>query len=374
MGKNRKRSSSSPSQSSYSSSSDSSHARSKSYREKKGDNVPEEVITDTTMQKQNNDGDGVNSAGSCEIGKEVDKKNVVDDNHVEDAKAVSDSRGRSRKRSSKHSKDRSMSSNSSDSYDKRRKHRHRKHSRSKDRKRHRRKKYSSSSSDESEDSSSSDYSRAHKHHRRKRKRKHRHDRHQSDEEESRKQHRKRRKDRSKHRDDKNGSHKVSASCTETFGKYGIIRESDFYSQRRNFDAWMAEVKQIPSFTGPKYELMEYFKEFKEDYNTATLPDKKYYNYDQWEMDEYNKQKALAENKGGGMISDEARHLQEMKLRREEKDKKEQDIVFGAMSKDKIEEMKGQTRLKREMEVAFRMGDQDKVKRLQRRLEPDEKKY
>ena len=119
--------------------------------------------------------------------------------------------------------------------------------------------------------------------------------------------------------------------------------------------------------------MEYFKEFCEDYNTATLPHSKYYNYDQWEMEEYNKQKELAEHKGGGATSDEARHLQDRMRMREEKLKKEHEMILGGMSREKVEEMKNQARLKREMEVAFRMGDQEKVKRLQRRLEPDEKR-
>ena len=36
---------------------------------------------------------------------------------------------------------------------------------------------------------------------------------------------------------------------------------------------------------PKREQLEYFSEFCEDYNTATMPHKKYYNYEEWEMQE-----------------------------------------------------------------------------------------
>ena len=34
--------------------------------------------------------------------------------------------------------------------------------------------------------------------------------------------------------------------------------------------------------------MEYFKCFVEDYNTATMPHKKYYDYNKWEMKEYQR--------------------------------------------------------------------------------------
>ena len=44
---------------------------------------------------------------------------------------------------------------------------------------------------------------------------------------------------------------------------------------QEFEAWLREVKKIANFNGPKYELKNLFKEFAEDYNTVTLPHKKY---------------------------------------------------------------------------------------------------
>ena len=37
---------------------------------------------------------------------------------------------------------------------------------------------------------------------------------------------------------------------------------------------MKEVKKIPDFNGPKWELMNYFGEYCEDFNTCTLPNEK----------------------------------------------------------------------------------------------------
>ena len=46
------------------------------------------------------------------------------------------------------------------------------------------------------------------------------------------------------------------------------------------------------------KVMTYFKDFIEDYNTATMPHEKYYNYEAWEMNEYRKEQLNKINKTG----------------------------------------------------------------------------
>jgi hypothetical protein len=54
---------------------------------------------------------------------------------------------------------------------------------------------------------------------------------------------------------------------------------------------MIEVKKQPEILGQgKREVMKWFKAYVEDFNTATLPHEKYYNFDAWEMKEYHQQK------------------------------------------------------------------------------------
>ena len=48
--------------------------------------------------------------------------------------------------------------------------------------------------------------------------------------------------------------------------------------------------------------MTYFKDFIEDYNTATMPHEKYYNYEVWEMNEYRKAQLNKINKTGAIIN------------------------------------------------------------------------
>jgi len=126
--------------------------------------------------------------------------------------------------------------------------------------------------------------------------------------------------------------------------------------------------------------MEYFKEYAEDYNTATMPHMKYYDYEKWEMEEYAKKKreveeaAAAKDGGGGggnVALDELRHREEMAERAKRRRIEEARVMQFGMTAEKKEEMKHQARLRHEMAVAYKTGDEETRKRLQRRLEPEE---
>ena len=207
------------------------------------------------------------------------------------------------------------------------------------------------------------------------------------------------------RKSKIGDKTVDQGGSNAFGKFGIVKESDFHSStkiKRSFEVWLAEVKGIPqgsnmvssyvmkisyievcsfslkkyliisfNLTKAKWETTEYFKEFAEDFNTATMPHEKFYDYDKWEMEEYNRRKNHANSKKGA-VSDEFKHLEEIRQKAIEKQRQDLDMIKSGMSRDKILDMKNQARMKAEMVCAYRMGDDQKRKRLQRRLEPDEK--
>lgn len=163
----------------------------------------------------------------------------------------------------------------------------------------------------------------------------------------------------------------------SFGRYGLIKELDYYqntSVRRSFEMWLSEVKGIPHGTNLcKNENINYFKDYAEDFNTATLPHKKFYDYNKWELKEYErkKQKAIEKN---GVVSNEFLYREEMRNKDEENKKKKMNIIRGAMNNEKIEEMKKQAALKVEMMNAYKVGDEERRKKLQKRLEPEEKRW
>ena len=65
-------------------------------------------------------------------------------------------------------------------------------------------------------------------------------------------------------------------ASDQYGKYGIIRESDLGSKISEFQQWATEVKKVNIEALAKWEEKELFAEFMEDYNTGTLPHRKYY--------------------------------------------------------------------------------------------------
>ena len=52
-------------------------------------------------------------------------------------------------------------------------------------------------------------------------------------------------------------------------------ESDMFNKQQEFYLWLQEVKQTNPETLPRFEMKKMFDTFAEDYNTVTLPHKKY---------------------------------------------------------------------------------------------------
>lgn len=147
------------------------------------------------------------------------------------------------------------------------------------------------------------------------------------------------------------------------------------AKQQSFQAWLAEVKGIPSFTGPKWELQNYFAEYAEDYNTCTLPHKKYYDYDAWEMQEYNKQKEHQQSQmssSNAMLADEAKHRADVHQRDQAKREAELQLLRATMNSEKIAGMKHQQELQAELRHAFKMGDKERVARIKQKLDPNER--
>jgi hypothetical protein len=66
---------------------------------------------------------------------------------------------------------------------------------------------------------------------------------------------------------------------------------DRYHKQQEFYAWLREVKEVDPENQPPKELEDLFSDFAEDFNTVTLPDKKYYNLEGWEAKQMKKRKA-----------------------------------------------------------------------------------
>lgn len=96
-----------------------------------------------------------------------------------------------------------------------------------------------------------------------------------------------------------------------YGKYGILMESDMFNKQQEFYLWLQEVKQVNPEVLPRFEMKKMFDSFAEDYNTVTLPHKKFYDLEKWETKQREKGriKALKKSKKQqvSIESDELQH-------------------------------------------------------------------
>eukprot|EP01023_Acetabularia_acetabulum_P026339 TRINITY_DN2505_c0_g1_i5.p1 TRINITY_DN2505_c0_g1~~TRINITY_DN2505_c0_g1_i5.p1 ORF type:complete len:442 (+),score=131.62 TRINITY_DN2505_c0_g1_i5:2317-3642(+) len=173
-----------------------------------------------------------------------------------------------------------------------------------------------------------------------------------------------------------------------FGKYGIIRETDIFSKKSEFTLWALEEKNTDVESMPKFEEKELFREYMEDYNTGTLPHKKYYDLELYERNLHDMRSkeggsGSAAAAGSGQGADE----REKMLFNDEEERRREKLMERAIQKqerlreaynelkytDKARDMREQQMLRMQMSLAYRTGDMNKAQKLAERLRPDDLK-
>eukprot|EP00771_Trimastix_marina_P004245 gnl/Trimastix_PCT/992.p3 GENE.gnl/Trimastix_PCT/992~~gnl/Trimastix_PCT/992.p3 ORF type:complete len:137 (+),score=59.38 gnl/Trimastix_PCT/992:466-876(+) len=112
-----------------------------------------------------------------------------------------------------------------------------------------------------------------------------------------------------------------------------------WSKKGEFQAWLADIKQIDIESITMGEQRKLFTDFMEDYNTATFPSKKYYNLDVWTVKQLRKgarkqQKEGARPEGHVSIVDDEASLRSMHLNRFQKQRmqEQQDMHHESQSR------------------------------------------
>ncbi|KAF6142030.1 hypothetical protein GIB67_037998 [Kingdonia uniflora] len=227
----------------------------------------------------------------------------------------------------------------------------------------------SESDDSGSDSESKDERRRRKLREKKRRRKER-----DYEKEKRRRRREKVKEKERKRKKRDKEKKKKGAVTNSWGKYGIIRETDMWNKRPEFTAWLSEVKQVNLETIPNWEEKQMFKQFMEDHNTATFPSKKYYG-----LDGYHRRKIEKEIKRGSksvlqpertVFNDEEQRRLEMMQAREIEKEAEVEKLKRAMQSGMAQDMKEQSRLREEMAYQYKLGNFEAAAAIQRRLDPD----
>uniref|UniRef100_A0A1J3FGG2 Uncharacterized protein n=1 Tax=Noccaea caerulescens TaxID=107243 RepID=A0A1J3FGG2_NOCCA len=236
--------------------------------------------------------------------------------------------------------------------------------------------YSSGYSD-SEESESEDEKRRRKRKRREREERERKRRKREKEKKKRKSEKgvdgdKKRKEKKKKK--KKSEKGKRGAVTESWGKYGIIRETDMWNKRPEFTAWLLEVKEVNLESLPPWEEKKMFKDFMEDHNTGTFTSKKYYDIDGYYRRELEKEVKKSLKKAGmserTVFNDEEQRRLEMQEAREKQKEEEVLALKRSMEGGMAQAMKEQARLKEEMVYLYKIGDMEGAAAIQRRLDPD----
>uniref|UniRef100_A0A1D1XXJ5 Protein split ends n=1 Tax=Anthurium amnicola TaxID=1678845 RepID=A0A1D1XXJ5_9ARAE len=164
------------------------------------------------------------------------------------------------------------------------------------------------------------------------------------------------------------------AVTNSWGKYGIIRETEMWNKRPEFTAWLAEVKKVNLESLANWEEKQMFKEFMEDHNTATFPSKKYY-----DLDAYHRRMMAKEMKKGSkkaaeiertVFNDEEVRRQELLIERERQKDEQVEALKRSMQSGMAQAMKEQAQLKEEMAYQYKLGNFEAAAAIQKRLDPD----
>jgi hypothetical protein len=126
----------------------------------------------------------------------------------------------------------------------------------------------------------------------------------------------------------------------------------------------------------RFEEKEFFRTFMEDYNTATLPHRKYYDLEAYERQRAAKTGGASLDLGGErvMFDDEAERRREMAEERQRQQTERLKAAYEELqTTDKASAMREQEMLRAKMALAYRTGNQREAQRLAERLRPDDQK-
>jgi len=136
----------------------------------------------------------------------------------------------------------------------------------------------------------------------------------------------------KHKKDKEAAvpQEESLALTNRWGMYGVLNESDIFSKANEFNAWLSEVKSLSRGLLNRKEDKELFKEFAEDYNTATLPSLKYYDLESWEKEQRAAGVGRGDDEDEGLTDEDRVRKQRLRDMERHKNQAESDRVLAML--------------------------------------------
>ncbi|KAF8820564.1 hypothetical protein IE077_003035 [Cardiosporidium cionae] len=159
-------------------------------------------------------------------------------------------------------------------------------------------------------------------------------------------------------------------ATQRWGRYGQIQECDIWRKKQEFRLWLMEVKKKSIEDLTHWEEKQLFKDYMEDFNTVTLPHKKYYDLEKWEQKKEMKSHKM---QTPAILDDESQRRLEIRRIQEKRAKEslQQEFKYMKESRDKVMSMRRQKYLREQMDNLFKLGHTAEAQRIQEALKPDE---
>ncbi|XP_026194110.1 nucleolar protein 58 [Cyclospora cayetanensis] len=160
---------------------------------------------------------------------------------------------------------------------------------------------------------------------------------------------------------------------DRWGRYGIIHDTDMWAKRPEFTLWLLEVKNRNIEELANWEEKRLFSDFAEDFNTATLPHKKYYNLELWEAEERMRQAQKEPvHRERTEFNDEVLRMKEIRKLREERKQlaTAQELQNLRRDRDKVMDMREQRLMATKVETLYKLGRNAEAEALAERLKPD----
>ncbi|EER10499.1 U4/U6.U5 tri-snRNP-associated protein, putative [Perkinsus marinus ATCC 50983] len=176
----------------------------------------------------------------------------------------------------------------------------------------------------------------------------------------------------KHHHKKDKKSAPLGAVTEQYGKYGIIRNEDQYKKRAEFLTWLVEVKGVDIEALSHVEERKLFEDFVEDFNTATMPSKKYYDIAAWEARQAAK-KSKHSKRDNITFDDERSRAREIQSMREARTEEVTRQTFDVMKKDRdlVRAMKEQEDARNAVKYLHKAGHHDAAEKIADKLRPGE---
>merc|ERR1712014_30788 len=176
------------------------------------------------------------------------------------------------------------------------------------------------------------------------------------------------------KDKKSGKAGERDAVSNQFGKYGVVKAEDFFNKKPEFLCWSMEVKKVNTDMLGQMQMRDLFKEYIEDYNTATMPSEKYYDLNSWDQkmalkrQKRNRNDDMSEAQRAALASfdDESARKHEIKALQAKKAEEQLNNEVRRLRQDrsKADDMNRQAFLKTQIEMmnkSANMKEADKVK-------------